>query len=169
MNGLAIMTFASEITLQVKIAERAAERLQNAIDSSDDIEIWGAIQSILGAAANVSKILWPNKEQRGEELRQMLGVTKNNLHEALLFRNHFEHYDDRLEEWFKHQDQGVFIDRAINPSLRVFAFEEPQFCHRGYNSFNNTLVFRDETLHLNEVLQELEELREKCRQFGITF
>jgi hypothetical protein len=165
MNGLAVMSFVSEITLQVKIAQRAAERLQAANDNFDHIEIWGAIQSILGATANVSKILWPNKQkERGEELRKMLGVSKNNLHDALLFRNHFDHYDDRLEQWFKVQEQGVFIDRVMNPSLQSF-----DFCHRGYNSTDNTLVFRNEILDLNLVLQELETLLEKCRQFGITF
>lgn len=38
--------------------------------------------------------------------------------------------------------------------------------NRGYNSFNNTVVFRGETMDLNKVLNGLEELIEKCRPYS---
>ena len=59
MKALAELVFISEIVLQSKIAERAAERLVTCEDHFDPIETWSAIQSILVAAANVSKILGP--------------------------------------------------------------------------------------------------------------
>jgi hypothetical protein len=59
MTGLQEMVFMGEIVLQSKIAQRAAERLQVANDNFDEVEVWGSIQSILIAAGNVSKILWP--------------------------------------------------------------------------------------------------------------
>jgi len=52
----------------------------------------------------------------------------------------------------------------MNPSLRgSFASQD----HRGYNSFNNTLVFRGETLDLNEVLKALTEMLEKCKPYTL--
>jgi len=63
MKALAEMVFISEIVLQSKIAELAAKRLSDIKDNFDQIEVWSSIQSILVAAGNVSKILWPQKEK----------------------------------------------------------------------------------------------------------
>lgn len=168
MNGLQEMAFISEIVLQSKIAQRASERLQTANDNLDNIEVWGSIQSILVATGNVSKILWPNRkyEKRGERLREILKVEKSSPLNNRKFRNHFfEHYDELLEEWFKIQSNGVYIDLAMNPSFPGRNLHT----HRGYNSFNNTLIFRGELLDLDEVLNVLKEIHNSCKQYGFNW
>lgn len=184
MHGLLEMTFVSEIVLQAKIAKKAFERLQTANDNLDDIEVWGAIQSILVATGNVSKILWlPAKadQARGEKLRQVLGVEKDNMLSDRKFRNHFEHYDSRIEEYFKKQgNSGInYTDLAMNPSLsehllslqygEEFAsqFKSPlDNTHRGYNAFNNTLIYWGDVLDLNELMKALDGIHEACKKYG---
>lgn len=162
MRGIQDMIFVGEIVLQSKIAQRASERLQSAADDFDRIEIWCSIQSILVAAGNVSKLLWPNKQYklRGEYLRQLLNIEDDNILSDRKFRNHFEHYDERVEEWFNAQPNGAYIDLSMNPGLRGFGANND---HRGYNSFNNTLIFRGEILDLNEVLKALVDILDKCK------
>lgn len=168
MTGLQEMILIGEIVLQSKIAQRAVERLRATHDNFDHVETWCSIQSILVAAGNVSKILWPNEKYkiRGERLRQLLKVEKDNPLSNRRFRNHFEHYDERIEEYFKDNSQGVYIDLAMNPSLRSGIFNDPPLnSHRGYNSFNNSLVFRNETLYLNEVLTALDNILDNCKSY----
>ncbi len=167
MTGLQDMIFIGEIVLQSKIARRAAERLQATHSNFDNVEVWCSIQSILVAAGNVSKILWPHKKYkiRGERLRQMLKVEKGNPLYDRKFRNHFEHYDERIEEWFEKYSGGVYVDLAMNPSLRTTWLAND---HRGYNSFNNTLLFRGELLDLNEILKALEAIFENCKPHVLT-
>jgi hypothetical protein len=56
----------------------------------------------------------------------------------------------------------------MNPSLRSGIFGDlPLNTHRGYNSFNNTLVFRDETLDLNEVFAALENIVNNCKPYSL--
>ena len=167
MTELQEMVFIGEIVLQSKIAQRAAERLQATHENFDKVEVWCSIQSILVAAGNVSKILWPNQKHkvRGERLRQILKVEKNNLLSDRKFRNHFEHYDERIEDWFNNQSSAVYTDLAMNPSLRGTTASRD---HRGYNSFNNTLIFRGESLDLGEVLKALEELLDNCKPYTLT-
>lgn len=163
------MIFLGEIVLQSKIAQRAADQLQAANESFDHTEIWGSIQSILIATGNVSKILWPNKkyEKRGKRLRQILKVQKNNSLYNRKFRNHFfEHYDELVEEWFKNQSNGVYVDLAMNPSLYGNGTTN---AHRGYNSFNNTLLFRGELLDLNEILNALDVVRNNCKSLVLDY
>jgi hypothetical protein len=165
MTGLQEMILIGEIVLQSKIAQRAAERLRATHDNFDHVETWCSIQSILVAAGNVSKILWPNEKYkvRGERLRQLLKIEEDNPLSNRKFRNHFEHYDERIEEYFKYNSQGVYIDLAMNPSLRSGIFNDPPLnTHRGYNSFNNSLVFRNETLYLDEVLMALDNILNNC-------
>ncbi len=164
MEGIKDMVFLGEIVLQSKIATRAAERLESTQETFDRVEVWCSIQSILVAAANVSKILKPPDKKykmRGERLRQLLAVNDDNILLDRKFRNNFfEHYDSRVEEWFGKQSQGVYIDLAMNPSLRGgFSGND----HRGYNSFDNSLMFRGERLDLNAVLSALSELHNKCK------
>ncbi len=168
MEGIKDMAFCGEIVLQVKIARRAAERLEATKDNFDHIEIWCSIQSILVAAGNVSKILSPPDKKhklRGERLRQMLKVESNNVLLDRKFRNNFfEHYDSRIDEWFSHSPTGVYIDLAMNPSFSGRNLNS----HRGYNSFNNTIEFRGEILDLNTILIAMEKIFENCKPYTLT-
>ncbi|MEQ9404794.1 MAG: hypothetical protein RIM99_14475 [Cyclobacteriaceae bacterium] len=164
MKPLQEMVLLSEIVLQAKIAKLAAHRL----NETDDVEVWCSIQSILVASGNVSKILWPPKKEsksRGMELRKMLKIEDNNILSSRKFRNQFEHYDERIEEWFIKQSSAVYTDLAMNPSQNSLM---SQTVNRGYNSIDNTLVFRGEILDLNEVLNSLEEILDKCKPFVLT-
>jgi hypothetical protein len=104
------MISIGEIVLQSEIARRASERLQVANESFDHTEIWSSIQTILITTGNISKILWPNKkyEKRGERLREILNVEKNNL---LLIVNLETIFLNITMKWLKN---------GLNTNLKVF-------------------------------------------------
>ena len=160
-----------EIVLQTKIAFRASERLEATHEHFDNVETWCSIQSILVAAGNVSKILWPNRKYkvRGDRLREILKVGKDNPLASREFRNHYEHYDERVEEWFANTSGGAYRDLSMNPHLNsgLFGFTPP-FTHRGYNSFNNTVVFRDDVLDLNKLLYAMKDIYNNCKPYTLT-
>ena len=167
MTPLQEMVLMDELVWQAKIAQRAAKRLQTANDQFDHIEIWSSIQLILIAAGNVSKILWPARKKyqsRGEKLRERLKVEEDNLLSDRKFRNYFEHYDERIDDWFENQSSAVYTDLAMNPSMSGFG---QMSTNRGYNSIDNTLVFRGEVLDLNAVLNAVEEIRRNCGDYGL--
>jgi hypothetical protein len=169
MKALAEMVFIAEIVMQTKIAKRAAERLQAATGHSDHVEVWGAIQSILIAAGNVSKILWPSRKlsaMRGERLRTVLNVDNRNLLSDRKFRNHFEHYDARIEEWFEKNHSAVYVDPGIDSFESIWG-SNPVNRHRFYNPSTQTLTFRGESVDLGALLHALEEIRHKCRNFAL--
>lgn len=168
MKPLQEMVLISEIVLQSEIAQRAAERLHAAQDNFDKVEVWCSIQSILVATGNVSKILWPSRKEyksRGEKLRQMLNVDEHNLLSDRKFRNSFEHYDELIDDWFNNQSRVVYTDLSMNPSLRGPMSTND---HRGYNSFNNTLIIRGELLDLEKVLNALNEIRHSCSHYVLS-
>ncbi len=160
------MVLIGEIVTQSKFAEKAAGQLAK---TSDPIEVWGSIQSILVAAANVSKILWPARKEyieRGKQLRELLEVDDHNLLFNRTFRNHFEHYDERVEDWFDNNNSSVYMDSIIDP-FEPTPLGLPQFFHRRYNPTSQSLSFRDESIDLKAVLAALGEIRKKCRLFAL--
>jgi hypothetical protein len=168
MKPLQEMVLISEIVLQSEIAQRAAERLHATHDNFDKVEVWCSIQSILVATGNVSKILWPSRKEyksRGEKLRKMLNVDEHNLLSDRKFRNSFEHYDELIDDWFNNQSRTVYTDLSMNPSLRGPMSTND---HRGYNSFNNTLIIRGELLDLEKVLNALNEIRHSCSHYVLS-
>ena len=167
MNALAEMVFVGEIVMQAKIAERAAERLPATTDQIDPIEVWASIQSILVAAGNVSKILWPARKTyaaRGEKLRVLLNVDESNLLSDRKFRNHFEHYDERIEAWFKESGSAVYMDSRIDPFPSIWGKQHAN-SHRAYDPLTQTLTFRGESVDLAAILHALEDLRHRCSHF----
>ena len=163
---LAELALIGEIVTQSKFAERAADHLAKA---SDPIEVWCSIQSILVAAANVSKILWPVGKSymaRGKRLRELLGVDDRNLLSDRTLRNHFEHYDERIEDWFDNNNSAVYMDSRIDP-FEPTPWSLPRLYQRSYNPTSQKLSFRDETIDLAGLLSALAEVREKCRFFAL--
>lgn len=165
LKDLAKMVFIGEIVMQAEIAKRAAERLRANADHLDPIDVWEAVQSILMAAGNVSKILWPfpSYAARGEALRTLLNVNDNNPLSDRKFRNHFEHYDERIENWFKENRSAVYMDPSIDPFKSIWG-DNPVNRHRAYNPLTKTLTFRGESVDLAALLNALEEIRYNCRQ-----
>lgn len=157
--------FLGEIENQSRIALRAADRLAAIEHGMDSIDIWSAVQSILIAAGNVSKILWPPRKTsapRGATLRALLDVYDSNPLSDRNFRNHFEHYDERIEDWLASKNSSTYTDSVIGLPP-VFARLYPSNVHRGYDYSTQTLTFRGESMSLESIVKALDEIRQKCR------
>src|SRR6266566_1966315 len=158
--------FLGEIEYQSQFAARAAEQLKTCTEKSDPIGIWSAVQSILIAAANVSKILWPTRPRsgpRGAALRALLAIEGSNALSDRKFRNHFEHYDERIEDWLSSTHSVTYTDPIIG-SPPGFLRDFPENAHRGYNPATQTLSFRGDSTNLGAILRALDEIRQRCRQ-----
>ncbi len=162
MNLHQIGAFLTEIIFQADLVENANNRLKDSIDEFDRIGTWSAIQSILISSSNISKILWPQRKyaQRGEELRKMLKIDSKCVLKSRKFRNIFEHYDNFINDFFEDKDSYSYTDFVMNPSLQSFGLTS---CHRGYNTFNNTLIIHGEILDLNEIIDVVNEVKLKCK------
>lgn len=170
MKPLQEMIFLGEIVFQIKVVQRAATRLEDRTGKYDSIDKWSSIQTILIAAANVSKILWPRDkyESRGEYLRKLIKVDRKSVLSDRKFRNHFEHYDERIELWFKDRSSAVYSDLAFTAKTSNSILNFPSNHHRNYDHISQVLTFRGEELDLGAVLKELEEIRNNCKPFVLT-
>jgi hypothetical protein len=170
MKPFTEQVFLGELAFQAKIAQRSADSLSATQNHSDHIEVWRSIQSLLVAAGNISKILWPSvkaNKARGEKLRTILSIDERNPLSIRKFRDHFEHYDERIEKWLKNTASAVYVDLAIDPLPYIWG-AKLDARHRVYNPVTRTLTFRGESIDLAEIIKAIEEVRQKCGRFVLT-
>lgn len=168
MDIYTLRVFHLEVERQCRFGLLAAEDLQRAIERLDNNRAWYSVQALLVAAANVSKLLWPNAgrnkgkpliPERGDELRVTLPVSDPSPLEPRKLRNRFKHFDERLEEWATSDEQPIFVNSIVNP-LRVMkpsGPEEPLYL-RHYDNENHVVYFRDEAQELRPVVAEMRRL-----------
>jgi hypothetical protein len=138
--------------------------LQAALDSGDIDRIWYSVQSLLVAAGNVSKLLWPSQStarQRGEELRSSLRVPDSSPLEPRTFRNHFEHFDERLEEWATSSDRKNFADSNVGPPGMISGLDPGDYL-RNFDTSNYAITYRGDIYAVNSVVDALRQLHERA-------
>lgn len=101
-----------EIWTQTHFAEIAYGNLEpKAIRGTD--AVFSSIHSFLSHCANVSKMLVANDgETPSKAIGDVLEVSRNSDIHNRKFRNHLEHYDERLKEWIR--------DKGINANIGTY-------------------------------------------------
>ena len=182
--------FVSEIEEQCRFALRAYADIEIAITTRDSERQWYSIQALLVSLGNISKLLWgtkPRKDTPEEQITKMRALRKR-LRETLQieepsilkdrkFRDHFEHYDerigarmiekspystlyvDKLTTNFTKDQEGKFIlikmgDKEIKDEATMVE----------YNSSTHILKFRDERYDLEAVVLAVAKLQSKCSE-----
>lgn len=80
------------------------------------------MQNCLTAVANISRACWGEEGKYRKErkpLRQSLGIKKDSPLKPMSMRNNFEHFDERIDEWFATSTNRIHVDRIIGPANMV--------------------------------------------------
>ena len=164
MDKMLLRVFQGEVERQCKFSLIASNDLISALKSVDMDRIWFSVQAFLVAAGNISKLLWPSREiikTRGLELRTSLGVDCNSPLEPRTFRNHFEHFDERLEKWATSSQRRNFADSNIGPSGMIVGLDAGDFL-RNFDATNYVVTFRGDTYNLRPIIHAIEKLYAKA-------
>ena len=119
--------------------------------------IWFAVQNIVAASANLSKLLWADDDAPQEdhalraELRSKLGIAADSRLKSKRLRNQFEHYDEKVMDW--HGAGGsVYVGR--NVGLPPLADQDPKdrFAHYDYST--GIVTFFGHSASIPEIVAE---------------
>ena len=169
MEEILLRVFVCEIEHQTRIALQAARDLDEALASSPNLDrVWAAVQGLLIAAGNLSKMFWPPSSgaaARGAELRTRFRIPADSPIQDRTFRNHFEHFDERLEAWATSPDRRHFVDSCVG-SPALFAAFTSRDCLRNLNPQDMVLTFRGETYPLKPVIAAIRSLSEEAKRQG---
>jgi hypothetical protein len=164
MDKMLLRIFQREVERQTRFALMAFSDLEAALKMGDMDRIWYAVQGFLVAAGNVSKLLWPSRPSvpnRGEELRQSLDVPDRSILAPRKFRNHFEHFDERLEQWAASSQSKNFADSNVGPTEMISGLERCDYL-RNLDTTRYAVTFRGDTYHLRRLVEALSNLYVKA-------
>jgi hypothetical protein len=164
MDKNTLRIFQLEIERQCSFAIIAVQDLQKALQVPDMDRIWYSIQSFLVAAGNVSKLLWPSSARipdRAKELKNSLGVDDSSPLAPRTFRNHFEHFDERLEDWAMSSKRKNFVDSNVGPSGMISGIDLEDYL-RNFNTTKNAVTFRGDEYNLKPMVDAIIELHGKA-------
>jgi hypothetical protein len=164
--------FVREIELACRHTRLAGLDLETAVAREDEERLWFALHGLLVAAANVSKLLWPSsnsKERdhaRAARLRGGLGVPDDSPLNTVDVRNHFEHFDERLEQWASRAGPKGLGDRLIGPRQAISSIS-PIVYFRTFEPESYVVSFGDAHVALRPVIAAAHTLEVKAAQLTL--
>ncbi len=164
MGTRLLRIFQREVERQCRFAIVAADDVEQALATKDSDRLWYSVQAFLVAAGNISKLLWPPNPgcpRRADTLRKSLSVKGDSPLKPRVFRNHFEHFDERLERWAETTQKGAFIDSNVGPAGRIRGVSERDYL-RNFESATWTVTFRGDSYHLPPLLKAVSGLWQRA-------
>ncbi len=144
-----------EISTQCHFAESAFGNIYPKSSTNTDI-VFSSIHSFLSHTALVSKLLKATGES--VSIGGMLGVSDASAIHNRLFRNHLEHYDERLKEWIREKGCNAVIGTYNCGPKSSFGAPNMVFVSH-YNPASLTFTFVDEDLNLGEMHKEIKRIK----------
>jgi hypothetical protein len=138
----------------LEIGERELAVAVGGIENGVD-EIWSAIHSILGAAANISKLLWGGDDAAYRDrkpLRDELGVSDDSPLKIRTVRNKFEHMDEYVDEFLRQDPGRTYVGRNVGGSVEQWQDKDAVFGH--YNPESGRVWFWKWEVSLPEIIRE---------------
>lgn len=148
-----------EISTQAHFAKLAYQNINSKAGHGIDT-VFSSIHSFLSHCVNVSKML---NAQDGEispkSIGDILGISKTSIIHNRKFRNHLEHYDERLKQWIR--------ERGIDSNIGTYnigpksAIQIPNFVFIShYDPGSNIFTFVDKDFHLGILFNEVQKIKQ---------
>jgi hypothetical protein len=157
--------FRREVEFQCEVALHAFDGFERCFEQVDDtfaVRVFVNIHAMMSAAAAISRMLFSTKNsERARALCEDLGVSEESILLSRGMRNHFEHFDERLDEWLPSTVDGSLIDMVA--STERIDEAGPRHTLRMFNISTLEVTFADETLALRPLAEAIRSLLQACR------
>jgi hypothetical protein len=153
--------FQRQVALQCRGVLIATGQLNEALAQKDTPAVWTAVQSLLTSAANISKACWGQRGKHLEAprklLRDSLQIDDNSPLNQVTMRNKFEHFDEKLDEWWKSSTDHHHLDVSVMPPSAIQGISEKDM-FRVLDPTTMEVVFWGERFDLQAIVNEVSRL-----------
>jgi hypothetical protein len=165
-----IVTALADMNAPIPKPTEGHEAFTRAMQAQQEagMRLWFGMQNLLNAGANISKALWGPAGKLVEErrpLRESLGVPDDSPLAPTDLRNDFEHFDDRLDHWWKDSPNHNIADRTIGPEGMIAGSAiGPDDIFRHFDPTTGMASFRGTRFNLTELIQAIDTLLPEARR-----
>lgn len=165
--------YLTELLSQCDEAMEAVRRMNMALAAKEPRPFFRAASDFLQHAALASRMLWPpgrgnvwqrkSADMRGAHLRSSLDIGKTHGLRNRDLRDHFEHYDERLDDWAENSPNKNIVDNMIGPRRAIGgdAIKDSDIM-RLYDPATKQLVFRGESFDMQALVAAVEDVKGKA-------
>jgi hypothetical protein len=158
-----LRAFQAQAALQCRFLLIAARDLNGALQQHDVTRAFYALQNLLTAGANLSKVFWGQAGKFSKErqpLRDSVGVNDDAALKSVTMRNKFEHFGEALDKWFKKSKNHNKADLLIGPRGMIGGLADTeQFRH--FDPATGDVIFWGEGFNIVRLIQEAQTLLPK--------
>jgi len=144
-----------QIAHQCHASLQAAEQIKNGLISGNQEILWAGVQNLLTATANIAKATWGSGGKLTDErrvLRESLSIGDESPIANVDLRNHLEHYDERLDRWFRTSQHRNHADYMIGPPAMISGVE-PTDVFRHFDPDSGDVIFWGEHYNLSQLVE----------------
>jgi hypothetical protein len=161
MDESLIEILQRELRIQCSFVVRGAVQVNAGLKEMDVDGVWFALQGILIAASNASKLLWGTNAKvkaARASLRESVQVDDDSPLNDRRVRNSFDHIDQRITKWFGQKgSERVYVGRNIGAPESVKIDGEPPADPFGqFDPKASELTFWEESIELQAIVVEAE-------------
>jgi len=159
MDLMLLRTFQRQVATQCKYLLFAAQEANVSMQQHNVERIFYALQNILNAGANISKALWGQGGKLTAErkpLRDSIGISDDSPLREVTMRNNFEHFDERLDRWWKESTRHNHADHFIGPKDRMIVGIEAIDMFRMFDPQTKDLTFWGQEFNLQRLIDEIQ-------------
>lgn len=160
MDIFLLRTFQRQVELQCKFVLTAAQELNKALAERNSAQqVFYALQNLLTASANISKALWGVKGNRDltkqrKPLRDSIGIRDDSPLREVNMRNNFEHFDERLDKWWRKSKRHNIADLSVGPPSTFQGLEDIER-FRMFDPSTTNMTFWGEEFNIQNIVNEV--------------
>jgi hypothetical protein len=161
--------FEAEVLHQWDFVRGAVDLMNAALKNQAKMEaFWFGLDAALGALANISKIFFPassrsQAKRRGRQMREAFGVQDDSLMKERALRDAFEHFDERIDRWFRDTQRHNFADRIIAAPGDIVGIDPGDYL-RHFDPQANVVSVLGDALDLQALINEVDQVVQRVAQ-----
>jgi hypothetical protein len=165
--------FEAEVLHQWDFVRGALDLMNAALRNQASMDaFWFGLDAALGALANISKIFFPASDRsrtrsqtkrRGCQMREAYGVRDDSLMKERALRDAFEHFDERMDRWFRDSQDHNFLDRNISVPGAITGADPGDYL-RHFDPQANVVSVLGDALDLQALVREVEQVVQRVAQ-----
>ncbi len=164
--------YLRELIQQCQYAIDAVDQMNECLKNKNPGEFFREAGDFLQHSSAVSRILWPpgntnrtkkkRAKQRGAHLKAKLAIADGHTLQTRGLRDHFEHFDERLDEWAETSVHKNIADNMIGPRNALGNIFKDDEIMRMYDPAKKEIVFRGEAFNVQTLVDGVKDVQTKA-------
>ena len=166
--------YLRELIAQCEFGVGSVQRMNKVLENQGSpSEFFREAGDFLQHSSAVSRLLWPpgsnsrsikkRAKKRGAHLRNSLEIDDTHSLKERTLRDHFEHFDERLDDWAETSPHKNMVDNMIGPRSAIGGDSiKDQDIMRLFDPATKILIFRGERFDVQALVNGLTDIHTKA-------